>query len=315
VSGTTSASTISDPGKYAIVPVITGTDISDYTVSLVNGTLTITQAESAVILSSSDASSNLNTPITFTAKVSSGTKATPTGVVNFFDGLIALGSGTLNSQGVVALTNSSLGPGSHGITAVYPGNTDFNGSSSSTLTEVIIAPDYAVAATPKTLSIKQGGSGTAVITITPVGGFSQPIQFSCSGLPVNAKSAFSPTTVSPSGGSVTSTLTITTDVFTASLADTRVRSRLALALYSSQVGVCGGLMLCFLRRKRLSAYWRRLSSMLVFTLALVNAGIVIVGCGIEAFTPPGTSTVVITASTSAQGGPSHNVILTLNVIR
>jgi hypothetical protein len=44
VSGTTAATLTSTPGTYPITPTVTGANLSDYAVTNVNGTLTVTQA-------------------------------------------------------------------------------------------------------------------------------------------------------------------------------------------------------------------------------------------------------------------------------
>jgi hypothetical protein len=315
VSGTTSATISSDVGRYAIVPAATGTNIGDYTVTPVNGTLTITQAGSAVILSSSNTNANLTAPVIFTATVSSTTTGIPTGTVNFLDGQTVIGSAALNPQGAVTYTSSLLAAGPHSITAVYGGNTDFTGSTSSSLIETVTSPDYAVAVNPTSMTIKQGATGSAVFTVTPVGGFSQAVQFSCSGLPANATCAFSPMSVTPSGASITSTLTIATDIRTSSLIDTRTGPLLALALHSGQIGVCG-LLWCAFRRKKLSARLSRLSLVILVSMALLGAGISILGCGSGVptpVTPAGTYMVTVTTSTSASGGLSHTATLSLTI--
>ena len=70
--------------------------------------------------------------MTFTATVaavSPGT-GTPTGTVNFFDGATQIGTGTLNSSGVATFSTSTLSVGTHSITAVYAGDTNFTTSTS-----------------------------------------------------------------------------------------------------------------------------------------------------------------------------------------
>jgi hypothetical protein len=317
ISGTTSATISSDVGNYPIIPVVSGVDVSDYTVNPVNGVLTIVQAGSATILSSSNATANLSSPVTFTAAVASLTTGTPTGTVNFFDGQALLGSIPLNSQGIASYTSSSLVAGLNGITAVYMGNTDFVGSTSSALNETIIAPDYSVTANPTSLTVQQGQTGTATFTITPIGGFDQAIQFSCSGLPVHSNCSFNPGIITPNGAAVTSTLTITTDVNTSLLADPNRGLSIALASYSRiAIGSC--LLLWVFPRKRTTAsrsnpIWRILTAM-----ALLCAGLAVVGCGTAPpplpLTPTGTSSLTITASTSAPNGVSHSATLALTVI-
>jgi len=55
------------------------------------------------------------------------------------------------------------------------------------------------------------------ITITPIAGFSQAVSFSCGTLPAEAACSFNPTSVTPSGKAITTTLTITTTAASAGL--------------------------------------------------------------------------------------------------
>jgi protocatechuate 3,4-dioxygenase beta subunit len=78
-------------------------------------------------------------PVTFTAVVSAVDEGapTPTGTVTFMDGGTALGNATLDGNGNATLTTSALAPGSHWIVAVYSGDANFNGNSSSPLEQVV----------------------------------------------------------------------------------------------------------------------------------------------------------------------------------
>src|SRR6185369_7059436 len=59
--------------------------------------------------------------------------------------------------------------------------------------------DFAVAASPSTLSIAQGSSGTATITSTLSGGFNSAVTLSASGLPSGATASFNPASFSAPG--------------------------------------------------------------------------------------------------------------------
>ncbi len=83
-------------------------------------------------LGASASASSYGQSVTFTATVTSGL-GTPAGTVSFFDGLTQIGTGTLNGAGQAAVTLSTLGIGSHSITASYAGNSQYIGSSSSAL--------------------------------------------------------------------------------------------------------------------------------------------------------------------------------------
>uniref|UniRef100_UPI0005275494 Ig-like domain-containing protein n=1 Tax=Streptomyces novaecaesareae TaxID=68244 RepID=UPI0005275494 len=55
---------------------------------------------------------------------------TPTGTVSFFDGIVLVGTATLDAGGTATFTTSDLGVGIHALTAVYSGDSAFNGSTS-----------------------------------------------------------------------------------------------------------------------------------------------------------------------------------------
>jgi hypothetical protein len=76
--------------------------------------------------------------VTFTATVTASItgSVTPTGTVNFMDGGTLLGTGTLSS-GQAGFTTSALSVGTHSITAVYSGDTNFNPSTGPVLSQVV----------------------------------------------------------------------------------------------------------------------------------------------------------------------------------
>jgi len=92
------------------------------------------------------ASPNPSTPgqaVTFTATVKPSGSGTPTGTVTFKDGGTTIGTGTLGGVGgaqQATFTTSALTPGSHTITAVYNGDSNFAGSTSAPLIEQVGAP-------------------------------------------------------------------------------------------------------------------------------------------------------------------------------
>ena len=102
-------------------------------------TATAARANTTTVVTSSVNPSVFGQSVTFTATVSSGV-GTPTGTVSFKDGATNLGSGTLNVSGQETFTTSSLGVGSHSITAEYSGDANFNGSTSPVLTQVVYTP-------------------------------------------------------------------------------------------------------------------------------------------------------------------------------
>jgi Bacterial Ig-like domain (group 3) len=63
-----------------------------------------------------------------------GSSGLPTGTVTFLDGSTALGAGSLDKSGRIALATSKLAVGRHPIVANYNGDADFAGSQSNALT-------------------------------------------------------------------------------------------------------------------------------------------------------------------------------------
>src|SRR3982075_138537 len=71
-------------------------------------------------------------------------------------------------------------------------------------------PDFTIAASPSSVTINQGSSGTSTITISSLNGFNSATTLSASGLPSGVTAAFSTNPVTPpANGSATSTLTLT----------------------------------------------------------------------------------------------------------
>ena len=74
-------------------------------------------------------------PVTLSATVSAGNFAT--GSVTFLDGASLIGTAPLNSLSTGVLTTSSLGIGTHNVTAIYSNNVGFKASPSGPLTQIV----------------------------------------------------------------------------------------------------------------------------------------------------------------------------------
>jgi hypothetical protein len=126
-------------------------------------------------LAASATTVTIGTSVTFTATVkpASGT-AEPTGTVTFKDGTTTLGTGSVNGSGVASYTTSSLSVATHTITAVYSGDTNFSGSTSSAVTVMVnAAPVMIATSTALTASAASATSGTSITftaTVTPASG-------------------------------------------------------------------------------------------------------------------------------------------------
>ena len=120
------------------------TVLPNYTITYNTATFGITTNTTTTALVTSAPTAVYGQQVTFTATVSGA--GTPTGSVTFKDGATIIGSGTLNGSGVATFSTSTLlvAGSPHSITAVYGGNVNLAGSTSSAVQQTI---------TPKGLTV------------------------------------------------------------------------------------------------------------------------------------------------------------------
>jgi hypothetical protein len=172
---------------------------------------------SQVFLASSlnPAPQGLNVTFTATAAVAGPFGQIATGNVSFLDGTSVIGSGVLNGLGVATFSTSTLAVGSHAITAAYGGDsasavsTGTLPSVSAVLTELITTPliaepaGFTLTITPNPVTVGIGRTAALLVTVTPVSGFSQAVNLSCSGMPYESACLFVAGTIPAGGGSTT----------------------------------------------------------------------------------------------------------------
>jgi Pro-kumamolisin, activation domain/Bacterial Ig-like domain (group 3) len=180
---------------------------------------------SSVAISSSASTVNAGTSVTFKATV---TPTTGVGTVSFSTlnngNALVLGRATLNA-GTASFATNALPPGANKVTATYEGDAGNNASTSSPA--AVTVSDFTLTVTNplSPSSIPAGGQAGATLTLAPVNGSTQTINFtnssssnagsssgSCTaGLPVGALCTFNPTSVTLDGtNSKTVTLTVST---------------------------------------------------------------------------------------------------------
>jgi hypothetical protein len=97
---------------------------------------TVNEAATSTSLVSSPNPSTVGQTVEVTAIVKTATSGTPTGTVTFKDGTTTLGTGSL-AAGKATFQTSKLAEGTHSITAVYGGNTNYIGSKSPAPTQTV----------------------------------------------------------------------------------------------------------------------------------------------------------------------------------
>lgn len=166
LSGGTASTTHTYANAANFTTVLTYNGDTNYTNATISSQFTAGQATSGTTLGSSANPSPFGLPLTFTANV---TGLNPTGSVSFFDGATLIGSGTLSS-GQATLTTSALSPGARSITAVYGGDTNNNGSTSSVLTQTISLSSTTTALASSKNPSDVGQPVTFTATVTSAGG-------------------------------------------------------------------------------------------------------------------------------------------------
>jgi hypothetical protein len=137
-------------------------------------TQTVNPVSTSTLLSISPNTSTSGQSVTFIASVAPNTA---TGTVTFKDGTKTLGTGTL-SGGSASFSTNSLAVGSHSITAVYGGDANDNGSTSSSITETVVAKPAIT-----TTLLPNGTRNNNYSQTLSVSGGSAPYTWSISGAP------------------------------------------------------------------------------------------------------------------------------------
>jgi hypothetical protein len=176
-SATATFSTSSLSGGNHTITVAYGGDSSFATSTSTAITQTVQKAASATSITSSPNGSTFGQSVTFTATVTSGVSVTATGTVTFLDGAATVGTASLSS-GTATLTTAALSAGVHTITASYAGDTNFNSSVSTAITQTVAQATSSTAVTSSlnpsifgqtvtfTASVTPQISGTATGTVT-----------------------------------------------------------------------------------------------------------------------------------------------------
>jgi sugar lactone lactonase YvrE len=234
------------------------------------------------------------------------------------------GNGTASFSGD---GGSAAGAGVHspaGLAVDPIGNFFIADSGNNRIRRVVTPPDFAIAANPASATIRAGQSASFTFTVTPGGGFNSAVTFSCSGLPALSTCTFSPTSVTPNGSPVPITLSVKTTGPNAALRTPQLpgRQKPLLALwFLSGPGMLALLTAMAGRRKRHPGYAAvaparfaaRSTGLLMLVIVIITAGALGCGGGSSAppQTPPGATTITVTASTGS--GTSHSANVTLTV--
>jgi hypothetical protein len=241
--------------------------------------------------------SNYGSPVTLSAYVSSLGGTPDNGEsVTFMSGSTSLGTGQLTS-GVATLTTTALPAGTDSITVVYGGDSYFAGSTSAAVNQVVM--DFTVAANPPLQTVTAGQNATPSITVTPQNSFASTVSFACSVQPVGPTCSLSPTSVTPSGSAISSTLTVYT---TASSASHRQKSNLLFP------GAALAVALCFFGFKK----QRRLQLLLLLAASITGLSL-LNGCSSSPSVSNIQSAIYTVTVSATSGADEHTTPFILTV--
>jgi hypothetical protein len=161
------------PGSYSVTAVYAGSNSFAGSTSTVL-IQTVNKGSSAAVLTVSPSPAAAGQTVTLTATFSAVAPSTGTinGMVTFKDGSTTLGAVRL-SGGVAVLQTTALAVGNHSLTATWFGDSNYNGSTSPAVTEVINSGAQTPSSTVLTTSVSPsvfGQSVTFKATVTGNGG-------------------------------------------------------------------------------------------------------------------------------------------------
>jgi hypothetical protein len=292
--------------------------------------------------------------VEYVATVESEDGSRPTGLVTLVeDGAASQGaprslaSAALDAEGKAVVRLDSLGSSGSldslastdkpatprnpvaSLHAVYTGDLGHEASESGSLAvhaEATAAPDFTVSLSPASMTLTAGQSGTAVMTVTPINGFTGFLSLSCSGLPIDEITCtFTPITLQivSSTTPVTATLGVQTlapaGTSAANHAPGPARSAGASRPLMLAILLPGALALGLLGRKR---KWLMRVSLLALTGVLMTAGMSACAARyrylnhgpVVGGTPVGSYTLTVTAQTSnGETANAHSTSLGVTV--
>lgn len=280
-------------------------------------------AETSTTLSASSLRPRAGQAVTFRASAAPSVAqmtgaGAPTGTIEFVNDQTVLATVPVSS-GTASFTTAALSSGLHTVTAMYSGDANYDSSVSGPLEiTVTAARDYSLDLSDSTLQIKKGSDATITITVTPHDGFAAPVAFGCTGLPAGGTCSFDPSTVTPRGAPVTTTMTIALGTAASAAINTLPSTRILNPLLWLWIAVPAFLLLLGTaqRKSKISRVAR------AFRLAALAGGCsLLFGCAfganssISQTSSEAQNTYVISVNAGGINVPAHSRQFTLTIVK
>jgi sugar lactone lactonase YvrE len=245
------------------------------------------------------------------ASVSGSGGPTPTGTVVFMNGNTAVGTATLDVNGVGTLL-PDLAPATYNITAQYSGDS-VHGVSTSGAVKVSGTPTgFAIGVNPASLSMAASQNATITVSVNSNNGYADTIALGCGDLPMGVNCHFSSNNVSlKAGAGANVQLTIDTNAPLAG-GSTAMNSSARAGLSLAGLFLPAGLFLGWVGwrfRKRSAIYFAALMAI------LLTGSLAVTGCSggfTQNMAAPGSYTIQINAvGTNSNITHYQNVSLTI----
>jgi hypothetical protein len=173
------------PAGQSLINALTAMSPPSFTLSAAPGSVTVRAGSSAT-------STITITPKNgFSGNVTLSATGLPAGVTASFGPSTAAATSTLT---LTATSAALAGAATVTVTGVAGSLT-----ASAKLSLTVSTPGFTLAASPSSVSIMQGATGSTTLTLTPVNGFSGTANLAVSGLPIGVTAAFSPASLTSTG--------------------------------------------------------------------------------------------------------------------
>src|SRR5579859_4514333 len=216
-TATTGTATVTITGTSGSLTHTTTVTLTVNAAAVPNFSLSASPASVSVTQGGSGSSTVTVTPINgFNGSVSLSASGLPSGVTASFNPASATTTSTVT---FTASSTATTGTATVTITGTSGSLTQ---STTITLTvNAVATPNFSLSASPASVAIIQGNSGTSTITVTPVNGFTGSVSLSASGLPSGVTASFNPaSTTSTSVLTLTASATATTGAATVTITGT-----------------------------------------------------------------------------------------------